>query len=157
MTPQQYFLEQANFNKWLFYLTPEEAQHILSMLDEFSEIIGKKTSRHSNNLTTEEAKDLAAQEFKHGDFQQLLGYLISGGDILEFQEIEDRAMQIYTDAAYNDAKEVYGKKQAIDFAAWIRTFEALEKKDGFWVCEQQISDEELFEFYLNNRKEWIKQ
>lgn len=55
-------------------------------------------------MTTEEAKDLAAQEFAHGDFQQLLGYLISGGDILKFQEVEDRAMQIY---AYSQAKESF--------------------------------------------------
>jgi len=49
------------------------------------------------------------------------------------------------------------KKQAIEFAAWVRTFEPLEKKDGFWVVEQQISDEELFELYLSNREEWIKE
>lgn len=45
MTPQQYFLEQANFNKWLFDLTPEETQHILSMLEEYAKMINNENEK----------------------------------------------------------------------------------------------------------------
>lgn len=30
------------------------------------------------------AKDQAASEYGHGDFQQALGYLVAGGDVMEF-------------------------------------------------------------------------
>jgi hypothetical protein len=42
MTTEQYFVEQAKFNKWLFELTPEEAKHILWMLNDFAEAKAKE-------------------------------------------------------------------------------------------------------------------
>lgn len=41
MRAEQYFVEQAKFNKWLFELTPEEAKHILWMLNDFAEAENK--------------------------------------------------------------------------------------------------------------------
>lgn len=42
MTTEQYFVEQAKFNKWLFELTPEESKHILWMLNDFAEAKAKE-------------------------------------------------------------------------------------------------------------------
>lgn len=42
------------------------------------------------------------------------------------------------------------KAEAIAFAEWLRTFESLEKKNGFWILESQISSEELYKAYLAN-------
>ena len=42
MTPEQFFEEQAKFNKWLFDLTSDEAKHILSMLNEYAEAKAKE-------------------------------------------------------------------------------------------------------------------
>ena len=42
MTAEQYFVEQAKFNKWLFELTPEEAKHILWMLNDYAEAKAKE-------------------------------------------------------------------------------------------------------------------
>lgn len=46
----------------------------------------------------------------------------------------------------NERNVVLGamKSNAIKFAEWLRTFEALEKKDGQWVIESQVSTEELY-------------
>lgn len=44
--------------------------------------------------------------------------------------------------------------EAIEFAEWIRTFDALDKKHGFWVLESQLSSEELYDGYLNDRERW---
>lgn len=49
------------------------------------------------------------------------------------------------------------KEQAIEFAEWIRTFEPLEKTDGFWVLDSQISETELFDLYLKDRDRWISE
>jgi hypothetical protein len=43
------------------------------------------------------------------------------------------------------------KTEAIEFAEWIRTFEVLEKRDGFWVLESQVSTEELYTAYLEDK------
>jgi len=39
--------------------------------------------------------------------------------------------------------------EAIEFAEWLRTFEALDKMNGFWVLESQISN-------LRDRERWRK-
>jgi hypothetical protein len=44
--------------------------------------------------------------------------------------------------------------EAIEFAEWIRTFEALYKKHGFWILEMQLSSEELYDHYLLDRERW---
>jgi hypothetical protein len=43
------------------------------------------------------------------------------------------------------------KTEAIEFAEWIRTFEVLEKRDGFWVLESQVSTVELYTAYLEDK------
>ncbi len=43
------------------------------------------------------------------------------------------------------------KGQAIEFAAWIRTFDTLERKNQFWIMESQLSDEELFNAFLKDK------
>ena len=42
MTSEQFFVEQAKFNKWLFDLTSDEAKHITSMLNEYAEAKAKE-------------------------------------------------------------------------------------------------------------------
>lgn len=49
------------------------------------------------------------------------------------------------------------KEQAVEFAAWIRTFDSLEKKQQFWIVESQVSDEELFNAYLKDRERWLNE
>ena len=44
------------------------------------------------------------------------------------------------------------KKDAIEFAEWIRTFEVLEKKHGYWVLESQVSSEALYAAYLEDKE-----
>ena len=46
------------------------------------------------------------------------------------------------------------QSEAIEFAEWIRTFESLDKKHGFWVIERQLSSEELYYHYLRDRERW---
>jgi 1,2-phenylacetyl-CoA epoxidase catalytic subunit len=58
-----------------------------------------------NNEKLQAAKDQAAREYGHGDFQQALGYLVAGGDVMEFQDIEDRAMEIYAEMQIKAIKE----------------------------------------------------
>lgn len=43
-----------------------------------------------------------------------------------------------------DEVESSAKEREIAFAEWIRTFDALEKKDGHWVLESQVSSEKLW-------------
>lgn len=47
-------------------------------------------------------------------------------------------------------------KEAIEFAEWLRTFELLQKKDGFWILDCQISSKELYSGFLANREDWLK-
>jgi len=51
-------------------------------------------------------------------------------------------------------KEEFIRKESIEFSEWIRTFDALDKKDGFWILESQISSEELYNHYLLDRVRW---
>jgi hypothetical protein len=44
------------------------------------------------------------------------------------------------------------KIEAIEFAEWIRTFEVLERENGFWVIESQVSSEELYSAYLEDKE-----
>jgi len=44
--------------------------------------------------------------------------------------------------------------EAIEFAEWIRTFDSLEKKQGFWIIESQISSENLYKGFLKDRERW---
>lgn len=44
--------------------------------------------------------------------------------------------------------------ESIEFAEWIRTFDSLEKKQGFWIIESQISSEELYKLSLEDRDRW---
>jgi len=44
--------------------------------------------------------------------------------------------------------------EAVEFAEWLRTFEVLYKMNGFWVLESQISSEELYNNYLQDRERW---
>jgi hypothetical protein len=46
------------------------------------------------------------------------------------------------------------QSEAVEFAEWIRTFEALERKQGFWIIEDQISSEYLYKGFLKNRELW---
>lgn len=46
------------------------------------------------------------------------------------------------------------QSEAIEFAEWIRTFGQLEKKNGFWILESQISSERLYKGYLDDRERW---
>ena len=40
-----------------------------------------------------------------------------------------------------------GQNEAIEFAEWLRTFEALKKENNYWVLESQISSIELFNHF----------
>lgn len=62
-----------------------------------------------NNEKLQAAKDQAAREYGHGDFQQALGYLVAGGDVMEFQDIEDRAMEIYAEKVNGLSIEIVKK------------------------------------------------
>lgn len=44
--------------------------------------------------------------------------------------------------------------ESIEFAEWLRTFEVLDKINGFWVVESQISSSKLYENYLRDRERW---
>lgn len=44
--------------------------------------------------------------------------------------------------------------EAVEFAEWIRTFDSLEKKQGFWIIESQISSEDLYKGFLKDRERW---
>jgi hypothetical protein len=44
--------------------------------------------------------------------------------------------------------------EAVEFAEWIRTFDALDKKGGFWILESQLSSEELYKGFLRDRERW---
>jgi len=44
--------------------------------------------------------------------------------------------------------------EAVEFAEWIRTFDALDKKDGFWILESQLSSEELYKGFLRDKERW---
>jgi len=46
------------------------------------------------------------------------------------------------------------REDAIEFAECIKTFDALDKKNGFWILEMQISSEELYNHYLLDRVRW---
>ena len=46
--------------------------------------------------------------------------------------------------------------EAIEFAEWLRTFEALDKMNGFWFLESQISSNKLYDGYLRDRERWRK-
>ncbi len=48
------------------------------------------------------------------------------------------------------------KIEAVEFAEWLRTFEVLDKINGFWVLESQISSEALYKNYLIDRERWRK-
>ena len=82
----------------------------------------------------------------------------------ELQETElykkfKKALNINNDMRADDNPFVVSccnisKEQAIEFAAWIRTFDSLEKKQQFWIVESQVSDEELFNAYLKDRERW---
>lgn len=85
----------------------------------------------------------------------------------EIQETEiyksfKRALGIENDMRPDDNPFVVdccnlSKEQAIEFAAWIRTFEPLEKKEQFWILESQVSDEQLFNAYLKDRERWLSE
>ncbi len=73
------------------------------------------------------------------------------------KELEQKhidAMQEYADQ-FRQA-DVSGSLQAeaIEFAEWIRTFDSLEKKQGFWIIESQISSEDLYKGFLKDRERW---
>jgi len=44
--------------------------------------------------------------------------------------------------------------EAIELLEWIRTFKSLEKKQDYWELGHQISSEQLYEGYLNDREHW---
>lgn len=44
----------------------------------------------------------------------------------------------------------------IELLEWIRTFKSLEKKENEWILGRQISSEQLYEGYLNDREQWRK-
>jgi len=48
-------------------------------------------------------------------------------------------------------------EEAIEFAEWLRTFPALEKKNVFWILERQISSKKLYNSYLIDRARWRKE
>lgn len=50
------------------------------------------------------------------------------------------------------------KGRMIKFAEWIRTFEALERQNGQWVIESQLSDEQIVKaFIADSNQEHLKQ
>ncbi len=63
MTAEQFFVEQAKFNKWLFDLTSDEAKHITSMLNEYAEAKAKEFAEWVNEnytlVTSEELQKSA--------------------------------------------------------------------------------------------------
>lgn len=63
MTPKQYFLEQAKFNKWLFDLTPEETQHILSMLEEHAKAAYNQAIRDADEHIISRLKPIINAQF----------------------------------------------------------------------------------------------
>ena len=44
--------------------------------------------------------------------------------------------------------------ESIELLEWIRTFKSLEKKQDYWELGRQISSEQLYEGYLNDREHW---
>lgn len=43
------------------------------------------------------------------------------------------------------------REESIKLLEWIRTFEVLELKQGFWILESQISSEDLYSAYINSK------
>lgn len=72
-----------------------------------------------------------------------------GGKLREKVYTDDalRAMEALL-ADVRQAVEQNQKVEAIEFAEWIRTFDALDKKDGFWILESQLSSKDLYESFL---------
>ena len=54
------------------------------------------------------------------------------------------------------ANSVLLPEDAIEFAEWIRTFDPLEKKNGFWISGKRLSSEDLYYHYLRDRARWRK-
>lgn len=40
-----------------------------------------------------------------------------------------------------------------EFAEWIRTFEALERQNGQWVIESQLSDKDIVKAFIEDKKQ----
>lgn len=66
----------------------------------------------------------------------------------ESTSVKQALLQVWNECGHE------AKKDAIEFAEWLRTFEPLEKKNGFWILESQISSEELYNSYLRDREHW---
>ncbi|MGM0495968.1 MAG: hypothetical protein ACQERX_04825 [Bacillota bacterium] len=49
------------------------------------------------------------------------------------------------------------KEECIELLEWLRTFKSLEKRENCWVLGHEISSEQLYDGYLNDRKQWRKQ
>jgi hypothetical protein len=48
------------------------------------------------------------------------------------------------------------KEECVELLEWIRTFKSLEKKENCWVLGREISSEQLYDGYLNDREQWRK-
>ena len=48
------------------------------------------------------------------------------------------------------------KEECVELLEWVRTFKSLEKKENCWVLGREISSEQLYEGYLNDREQWRK-
>jgi hypothetical protein len=46
--------------------------------------------------------------------------------------------------------------ESIELLEWLRTFNSLEKRENCWVLGREISSEQLYEGYLNDREQWLK-
>lgn len=51
-----------------------------------------------------------------------------------------------------DLSGMKGKELLVKFSEWIRTFEMLDKQNGYWVLESQISDDKLVKAFLDDTK-----
>lgn len=48
------------------------------------------------------------------------------------------------------------KEKYVELLEWLRTFKSLEKKENCWVLGREISSEQLYEGYLIDRENWLK-
>jgi hypothetical protein len=67
---------------------------------------------------------------------------------------QDELAAIKEQEQWRDKAMFVKQLEAVEFAEWLRTFDSLEKKHGFWLIESQISSEELYKLFLKDRERW---
>lgn len=89
---------------------------------------------------------------------------VKDGGLKVVPDLEEQANAIYQEycsknnlayhlvdaAIFSDGYKA-AKMDAVEFGEWLRTFEPLYKEDGYWVLESQISTEQLYALYQNQK------